>query len=388
MTEEPANTGTRMSRTRIVILLLAAVVLAAVAAALVPQAIDAARLLAVRHDPVALAERKVALTLDRATAVREIEAALAADDPELAQSFVDLAADHHVAIDPELAKRVAAARAAAAAPSRKAANFAKGFVTGEPRDAAGFAGTALGDLFVFGDIRDAVREGARLVEGKPADRLVLGLACVGLAVTAGTYATLGASTPVRVGLTLAKAARKSGRLGTRLGLWLGRSLRGAVHWSRFRQAIAGASIAEPAVAVRAAREAVKLERAGRIVDLVRDVGRVQRTAGTRTALDALKLARGPKDMAKIAKLAAKKGSRTRAILKLLGAGAILFLTGTMQVTSWLLWAVLALFGFVASSKGAAERITRRWLQRRRQRILAAREQEMRDKRLTAMALRS
>ena len=56
----------------------------------------------------------------------------------------------------------------------------------------GLAGTALGDLFVFGDIRDAVREGARLATGGAADELVLGLACAGLAITAGTYATLGA----------------------------------------------------------------------------------------------------------------------------------------------------------------------------------------------------
>ena len=50
------------------------------------------------------------------------------------------------------------------------------------------AGTALGDLFVFGDIRDALREGARLAQGQEADRLILGLACVGIAITAGTYA--------------------------------------------------------------------------------------------------------------------------------------------------------------------------------------------------------
>ena len=33
-------------------------------------------------------------------------------------------------------------------------------VTGAPEDLAGLAGTATDDLFVFGDIRDAVREGA------------------------------------------------------------------------------------------------------------------------------------------------------------------------------------------------------------------------------------
>ena len=72
-------------------------------------------------------------------------------------------------------------------------SFARGLVTGEPENMVGLAGTALGDLFVFGDIRDAVREGTRYVSGQPADELVLGLSVVGLAITAGTYASVGAA---------------------------------------------------------------------------------------------------------------------------------------------------------------------------------------------------
>jgi len=57
---------------------------------------------------------------------------------------------------------------------------------------------------------------ARLAAGGEADELVLGLACVGLAVTAATYATLGAGVPARVGLTAIKAARQTGRGGAAL----------------------------------------------------------------------------------------------------------------------------------------------------------------------------
>ena len=71
--------------------------------------------------------------------------------------------------------------------------------------------------------------------GEKADELVLGLACVGLAVTAGTYATLGAGTPARVGLSVVKAARKTGRLGARMATWIGRSVREVVDWSSLRR---------------------------------------------------------------------------------------------------------------------------------------------------------
>jgi hypothetical protein len=114
---------------------------------------------------------------------------------------------------------------------------------------------------------------------------------------------------------------------------------------------------------------------------------VQSKAGTQAALDGLKVARGPQDVARVAKLAEKKGSKTRAILKLLGRGAIVLAVGSMNLLSWILWAVLALFGFLSSTKGAVERVTMRRLQRRKERMLAAREQEMRNLRLASLVLR-
>ena len=46
-----------------------------------------------------------------------------------------------------------------------------------------------GDLFVFGDVRDVVREGWNGLRGEEVDKVVLGLAGTGIAVTAGLYAT-------------------------------------------------------------------------------------------------------------------------------------------------------------------------------------------------------
>ena len=132
--------------------------------------------------------------------------------------------------------------AEAASAKHAAESFAMGLVTGVPQDGAGLAGTALGDLFVFGDIRDAAREGSHLALGEPTDKLILGLACVGIAITAGTYATLGVMAPVRAGLTLIKAAVKTGRLGGKLALRSARLLRGVVDWSRLRKAIVGAPL--------------------------------------------------------------------------------------------------------------------------------------------------
>ena len=356
-----------MRSPRIGPVLVIVAVLAAAAAYVVPQGIEAQSALAIEDDPVAIAERALDEKFNAAVARRGIEAALADNDADLAKSFVDLANDRHIALDPDLIKKVDAAVAEAASTKHAAESFAMGLVTGEPNDAAGLAGTTVGDLFVFGDIRDALREGTRLATGQPADEMVLGLACVGLAITAGTYATLGAATPARVGLTAAKIARKSGKLGSELALYIGRALREVVDMGQLRKALAGFSITEPQLAIRAARDVVKLRRARGLVDLASDVGKVQQKAGTRAALDALKVAENPREMSRVAKLAEKEGGKTRAILKVVGRGAILLTGAVFDLGVWILGALFTLFSFVCALKSTTERVTLRVIRRGKER---------------------
>ena len=127
------------------------------------------------------------------------------------------------------------------------------------------------------------------------------------------------------------------------------------------------SITQPALAVRTVREAVKVERAGGLMHLARDIGRVQEKAGARAALDGLKIAEKPGDMARLARLAEKEGSRTRAILKVAGRGALWLVGAAFDIATWILGALFTLFGFVSSLKSATERITWRILQRRKRR---------------------
>lgn len=342
---------------RIGIALLAAALLAAVAVYAVPRAADA---VAILDDPARIAGRALDDTFDAETAQREIEAALAVHDVELAQSVIDLARARLVTIDSALAEIVAAETAEAATMRHRAKSFARGFVTGEPQDMASLAGTTLGDLLVFGDIRDALREGTRYVRGEQVDKLVLGLAATGIAITAGTYATLGAATPARAGLTLVKAARKTGRLGAEFTESLGRMVR--------QTSFPGAA--------RAVRETAKVERAGGLLHLVRDVGRVEKAAGGRAALDALTIAKEPRDISRIAKLAEKEGSRTRAILKVAGRGAIMLAALAFDASLWLLWATITVFGFVSALKSAVERTTLQILRRRRERRMGRAMQQI------------
>jgi hypothetical protein len=295
---------------------LAAAVLFAAAAGLVVRGglATRAQFEATAADPVKIADQALDRSFDRDVAEREIRAALASDDIDLAQSFVALAADRSVQLDPSLISTVNDAGVQHDSATHTAGRFVRGLWTGEPTDLASLAGTAVGDLFVFGDIRDATREGARYLTGQKYDPWILSLAGVGIGITAATYASLGAAAPERVGLSVIKAAKRTGRLN-------------------------------PALA--------------------ENTGRIESKAGARAALDGLAVAEEPADVSRLARLSAAKGGKTRAIVKLFGRGAIILAASALDLTLWMFWTALALIGFCSSCKAAVERLTLRHLQRRK-----------------------
>ncbi len=360
-----------MKRSRIGWVLAVMTVSGAALAVLWPHGREAFAILAAQDDPAELSDIQLNSALRNSEAVipDRIEAALAADDAGLANSFVDLAREKDVSLPGELSQRVSDAVKAENSSSHFARRFATGLVTGNADDAGSLSGTVAGDLFVFGDIRDVVRESKHLVMGEDTDHLVLGLAAAGLAVTAATYVSVGGAAPVRAGLTLVKDARKVGRLGEGLTEWAGRSAREAVDTPMLQNAVATGSVMHPGQTVSAIRAAFHAQKAGALVRLAKDVGRVGEKAGARGALDTLRIAEGPEDVARAARLAEAKGGQTRAILKLLGRGALLLAAGAFDLSLWVFGALLALFGLLSSIKAATERLTQSWLNHKKARRL-------------------
>jgi hypothetical protein len=120
---------------------------------------------------------------------------------------------------------------------------------------------------------------------------------------------------------------------------------------------------------RVARDVVKVEEAGGLADLAGNVGRVESKAGANAALDSLKIAETPEEVSRFARLATAKGSKTRAIVKLLGRGAIVLAAGALELANWVLWAAFLLLGFAASCKAATERATLSYIRWRKARAV-------------------
>jgi hypothetical protein len=136
-----------------------------------------------------------------------------------------------------------------------------------------------------------------------------------------------------------------------------------------QNAVATGSVMHPVQTVSAIRAAFHAEKAGALVRLAKDVGRVSEKAGARGALDTLRIAEGPEDVARAARLAESRGGQTRAILKMLGRGGLLLAAGAFDLSLWVFGALLTLFGFLASIKATTERLTRSWLDHKKARRL-------------------
>src|SRR3954469_3950920 len=93
-----------------------------------PHARGAGAVLLAQDDPVELSDLAIdsALGTDRSTIERNIEAALAGGDADLASSFVELATAKHVGVSTELSERVREA----VAEENSTSHFAKHFATG------------------------------------------------------------------------------------------------------------------------------------------------------------------------------------------------------------------------------------------------------------------
>lgn len=340
-----------------------------------PNARDAAAIFASQNDPATLSDLQIrrAVAGDPQLVEREIAAALKDGDVGLARSFADLAQAQNLPVSVDALAQIETVAAEQRSAAHLAGRFATGFLTGDTDDLASFSGTVTGDLFAFGDVRDVVVQGRQLALGEEADRLVLGLAAIGLAVTAGTYASAGTFSPARAGLSLLKGARKSARLSAGLTDWARRATTEVIDPSALRRAVANASVMRPMQSLGAIKAAVRTEKAGLLVAAVKDLGRVGEKAGVRAALDVVKVADNPKDLARATRLAQSKGSQTRAILKVLGRGALLLTAGAFNLASWLFSALVFLIGLVASIKSLTERLTLAYLRRARtrQRTLAS-----------------
>ena len=306
-----------------------------------PQGLAAAQFLTGPRDEAASADYLLThKTADDYTATAE--QALAAPDEDLAAAIAQLAAARGVALPADLTARIKAAEDAAAA--RTGADAWNGFLSGDAPNEAALAGAVAADLTGVGDVRDLYTQATRYLSGEEIDPLIIGLATVGLGLTAATVATLGATAPKKAGVSALKALKRSGRLSPQLAQEVGVVAANALDGPAL--GLVGTSMArfDIAAARAASGRVLNAEAVSTLKGLGTDVATIGGNAGYRTTVAALGSAKSVKEMGVIARLSARFGTATRAVM-VLGGGALTFASMMTTAVVWSLWLVLWIAGF-------------------------------------------
>lgn len=316
---------------------------AAIGGLVLPRGLEGAALLRAGDDPVRLSELRLAPVATEQRVAREIEAALAGGDADLARSFLALADARHLNVDAERRGRVEAM--AASSPT-------EGWLATTEAVAADLAGLS--------DVRDLWREGGKLAQGAPYDGVVLGLSAAGLALTGITLAALlpsaGTSAVARIpmarGLNLLKSARRAGLLSRPLLDRIGGLTLAALDRTALAETIAAMRALDLPAARAATRTVLRPNALRTLSSLGGDMAAIEARLGQRGAVQAIGVARDAAEVSRVGRLATALGARTRATLTLLGSAALVL----GDVTALLLQAVWLALGWLFATALLARRL--------------------------------
>jgi hypothetical protein len=203
-----------------------------------------------------------------------------------------------------------------------AADLAMGAMLGRAESGSQIAGMVAADLFVLGDIRDLAIEFESWRSGNGANQLIVGLSAVGIATSAGTLVA-GSTGAVDIGLSITKAAVRTGRMSEKLVDHVTMLVRRSVDMDALA-GLAHRSSAElsddSATFALRLRSVVRTEHAVELREFAGTVGDIARAGGSRSALVSLELADDGNQLRRLGDIARHFGDRAATAMKLVGKG--------------------------------------------------------------------
>jgi len=299
----------------------------------------------------------------------EITAALDAGDATMARSLAALAASRDIAVSAELNERIASLPVV-----DLGATLGAGWncvVNGDFDSEAGFACVVATDLTGVGDVRDLVGEGGKFISGQPLDYFTLGIATVGLGLTAATYSSLGGALPLRVGSSFVKAMHRVGKLPPRLTAQIVRALERGINRPAVEEAIGLATSMRLGELGRPLSRIFNPRSVKLVSNLAEDFGTIGKAGGVRAMKLSVEAADSASDVRKLARVADTYGERFVGVMKLVGRGVLRLGHLLFTIVGWLVGAVLWVWGmltFTLNALTGTHRFMRRRAKARRARI--------------------
>lgn len=313
---------------------------------------------------------------------RKVDDAVAREDAADAMLWLDMARRLDIPVAGGLEAAAYALKAREDSLETQFSDYVSGFVTGNSDSLAGLAGAVSSDLTVYGDLRDIVGEGRKMLAGEAYSEFILGLSVVGLAATVGTVATGGGGVVVKAGISFVKFARRAGHMTAAFAARLARMAGDAVDLPAFKATLRRLDLADPAGSWKILTQYAATVRGARIFDVLGKLEGIREAVGTTEALRLLKRMEKIEDVDDVYGVTKAAGKRTRGVLELTGKSsmrAIKYTANVLQILFEYVWALVAWVGGllaaialrVTISAWRLARWTWRRMRRRRQRTTAA-----------------
>ncbi len=215
---------------------------------------------------------------------------------------------------------------------RNTKHFGTGFLSGQSEDMAGLSGSIVSDMTLYGDLRDLSVEGSKFVQNEPYDKVIFGMAVIGVGLTASQFFTLGSTTPAKMGASIVKVAKKTGKLSKPFVDIVSTKLAKAINFDRLKKIdyTSMDSVKKGTKYISKSLDMPFIRKAFKNIDSVK-----KNTGSYADTISLLKYIDKPKDLQRMANVSKKYKTNTKAIFKVLGKGTIKGLAkGGAKIIKW------------------------------------------------------
>jgi len=229
---------------------------------------------------------------------------------------------------------------------RNTKEFSSGFVHGDSQSALGMSGSIASDLTLYGDIRDLQKEGSKYIDDMPYDAFILNISLVGIGLSVSQLLSAGAATPLKVGASVLKVAKKTGKLTKPFTRVLSKRLSKTVDM-KLLKTLEFNSIFKLENTTKTIAKSIDLKP---VKTLFKDVNHIKSNTSIVDTISLMKYIDSPKELKQIGKISRRYKANTKGLMKVLGKSALHAGKATIKWTTKLIWGLIglltSLFGFL------------------------------------------
>ncbi len=199
-------------------------------------------------------------------------------------------------------------------------HFSEGFITGKASDASGITGAFASDFTVIGDARDLYQQYQLHNKGEEVNQLIVGLAGVGIGLTAATYGSAGSASVAKAGTSTLKVAAKTGRLTKNFSAELVRISSKVFDWRLFKQSVKQTNNLSDLS--RVAKKSFHPSALMPLQKMAKNIDHIRVNTSLADTLHLLRYVENSDDLRRLEKFTLKHKQYSKGILKITGKGAL------------------------------------------------------------------